>query len=100
MEENLFSKKTKDAVNMINYLVSKGAVNINITFSETDDIESSFWKNEGGTLMTTGFQYYVKNKGRWNDKMWGEDTTEFGYVPFPYPDYMNKDHTRISISQA
>ena len=94
------SSKSVDATSLIYSLVKKGCVNTNPTWAESNDVPSSFWRTNGGTLMTTGKLANVKNSEIWTDEMWGEGTTEFGYVPFPYPDDMKKDDTRVSISEA
>ena len=97
---NISSSKSVDATSLIYSLVKKGCVNTNPTWAESNDVPSSFWRTNGGTLMTTGKLANVKNSEIWTDDMWGESTTEFGYVPFPYPDDMKKDDTRVSISEA
>ena len=93
---NITSAKSIDATNLIYQLVEKGCVNINVTWAERNDISSSFWRTDGGTLMTTGCMSNIN--GKWSSDMWGEGTTDFGYVPFPYPDDVNKENTRIGIS--
>ena len=96
---NITSSKSIAATTLIWNLVEAGAVNTNITWAESNDVENSFWRNDGGgTLMTSGYLWFVRNSGRWTETMWGEGTTEFGYVPFPYPDDVNKEDTRIGIS--
>ena len=91
--------KSIAATTLIWNLVEQGAVNTNITWAESNDVANSFWRNDGGgTLMTSGYLWFVRNSGRWTETMWGEGTTEFGYVPFPYPDDVNKEDTRIGIS--
>ena len=47
--------------------------------------------------MTTGFLWFVRTDNRWKKDMWGDDT-RFGYVPFPYPDDVAKEDTRIGVS--
>ena len=96
LEVNILNDRSKDAASLIYSLTEKGAVNTSVTWAETNDISNSFFKTDGGgTLMVPGYQWFVKNDGRWQDDMWGEGTTEFGYVPFPYPDDLSKEETRI-----
>lgn len=96
---NITSEKSQAASELIYSLVEAGAVNTNITWAETDDVANSFFRSDGGgTLMTTGYLWFVRNSGRWTEKIWGEGTTEFGYVPFPYPDDVAKEDTRIGVS--
>jgi len=94
---NFISSKSIEAMNLMQDLVKEGAFNTNITWSESDDVPNSFWRTDGGTLMTTGYLSNIKNN-IWSGDMWGEENTEFGYVPFPYPDDLAKGDTRISIS--
>lgn len=92
---NIINDRSKYASELIYDLVSKGAVNENVTWAESSDIDNSFWRNDGGTLMVPGYEWFVNQNGRWDKDIWGEDTTEFGYVPFPYPDDLTKEETRL-----
>ena len=89
---NLDSQRSKDASLLMYQLVSSGAVDTNQTWAESD---GGFIA--GTTVMTTGSLWFVKNSKRWKDDMFGTDT-RFGYVPFPYPDDLSKEDTRISQS--
>ena len=87
---NIDSQRSKDAANLIYQLVQADCVDTTQTWAE----------NEGGfiagtTVMTSGNMWFVKNSSRWSENMFGEDT-RYGYVPFPYPDDMAKEDTRIS----
>ena len=82
----------KDAAKLIQELVSLKAVDTNETWAESD---GGFI--EGTTLMTTGKMWFANNSSRWKSDMFGEDT-RIGYVPFPYPDDLPKEDTRISQS--
>jgi len=96
LEVNIVNDRSKAAASLIYGLTEKGAVNTNVTWAEWNDVPNSFFKaDEGGTLMVPGYQWFVNNNGRWQDDIWGEGTTEFGYVPFPYPDDLTKEETRI-----
>ena len=95
---NVTSQKSVVASNVIYNLVQKGCVNTNVTWSESNDVPNSFWRTDGGgTLMTTGYMNYINDK--WSDSMWGEGTTEYGYVPFPYPDDEEKDCSIIGLTE-
>lgn len=89
------SNRSQAASTLIYELVSAGAVNATQTWAESDDLENSF--HDGDTLMTTGYLWFVRNSGRWPSTLWGEGS-QFGYVPFPYPDDLPKEDTRISVS--
>lgn len=96
---NICSPESIYASNLIWKLVEAECVNTNVTWAENNDVASSFWKNEeGGTVMTTGYLSFIGNPNRWPEDMWGVGTTEFGYVPFPYPDDMLKEDTRIGLT--
>ena len=93
---NIDDEKSKEASNVIYNLVEKGCVLTPQTWAESSDSEYSFHK--GKTLMTTGDIWFVRNSGRWTKDMFGEGTTEYAYVPFPYPDTMKKEDTRVSVA--
>lgn len=48
---------------------------------------------ESKTLFSVGEYWFLKSPDRWKEDIWGQDT-KFGYVPFPYPDNLNKEDTR------
>lgn len=93
---NVDDEKSIEASNVIYNLVQHECVLKPQTWAESSDNEYSFHK--GKTLMTTGDIWFVRNAGRWTKDMWGEGTTEYAYVPFPYPDTMAKEDTRISVA--
>lgn len=49
-------------------------------------------------IMDGGEMWFVKTDNRWPIDMWspGDPSgTRYGYVPFPYPDSMSKDQTKV-----
>jgi len=50
---------------------------------------------ESKTLFAVAEYWFLKTDNRFKKDMWGEDT-RFGYVPFPYPDALDKEDTRVS----
>ena len=90
---NLDSQRSKDATNVIYQLVQAGAVDTVYSWAEND---GGFMA--GTTVMSTGFLWFVRNQSRWSGTMFGDDT-RYGYVPFPYPDDLNKEDARISQSE-
>ena len=52
--------------------------------------------NTGKSLFQSGEMWFTKSNDRWRADMWGEGTTEFGYVPYPRPDKVNKADTRTN----
>ena len=51
---------------------------------------------EGKALFQGGEYWFVRNSDRFPKNMWGEGSTEFGYVPFPYPEAVGKANTRVN----
>jgi hypothetical protein len=52
--------------------------------------------NEGNSLMQGGNLWFVRTDNRWPATLWDAGgNSRFGYVPFPYPDALTKDNTRI-----
>lgn len=58
-----------------------------------DEVNPTF--TTGKSLFNVGEYWFIKTGNRFPDDMWGEDT-RYGYVPFPYPDGMDKEDTRVS----
>lgn len=52
--------------------------------------------NTGKSLFQVAEYWFIKDSGRFASDMWGEGTTHYGFVPFPYPDSMSKNETRVS----
>ena len=74
---------------MIYGLVQEGCINPEQTWEEA---EGGFI--EGKTVMAPGKIWFVDHEARWRSDLWGEETM-YGYVPFPYPDYMAKEETSV-----
>ncbi|MBQ6817599.1 MAG: Ig-like domain-containing protein [Bacilli bacterium] len=92
VEVNIDSPASKAACDLIYELVQAGCC----------DEVASWAESDGGfidrtTLMTTGYLWFVRNDSRWKKDMFGDDT-KYGYVPFPYPDTVEKENTRIGVS--
>ncbi len=47
-------------------------------------------------LCSTGWLWFCKGSSRWPSDIWGEDS-RFGYVPFPWPDNLEKGATRVKV---
>ena len=91
----LNTDKQKAAAEMYRTLYEEGCIDTVGSWCESAS-DNNAWFN-GTALMTTGYLWFVRGDNRWYNGMWGEDT-RFGYVPFPYPDDMDKESTRISQS--
>lgn len=55
---------------------------------------SSF--QDGKALFQGGEYWFIRNNDRFPADMWGKNSTEFGYVPFPYPSTVGKANTRVN----
>lgn len=54
---------------------------------------------QGKSLFNTGDLWFIgANQGRWDSDMWGEGTTEYGYVPFPAPMSVAKDTYYVGLT--
>ena len=89
---NISSPKSQAACALIAELVQAGACDKVVSWAESD---GGFIA--GDTLMTSGYLWFVRNQNRWTKNLFGDDT-KFGYVPFPYPDDVAKEDTRIGVS--
>lgn len=94
VETNISDQRSKDALALMADLYASGCVNPTGSWAESADGGGFI---EGTTVMTTGDLWFVRTSNRWKEDMWGADT-RYGYVPFPYPDDVKKEDTRISQS--
>lgn len=92
---NISTTRSKEASAMMRDLYESGCVDPIGSWCESSSDNNAWFK--GNTVMVTGYLWFVKNDNRWYKTVFGEDT-RFGYVPFPYPDDMPKENTRISSS--
>lgn len=49
--------------------------------------------NTQNSLMQSAYWWFIKNSARFTDTLWGDGTTEYGYVPYPWADTLTKDDT-------
>lgn len=47
--------------------------------------------NEQRSIFQSGDYWFINTDNRWPKNHWGEGTTRFGYVPYPYHDSKSKD---------
>ena len=98
MQTNVLTDVPRNAMNLIKELANEGCVCDNITWSESPDWDGPDWYS-GDVLMTTGLFWSMERNTRWpKDKLEWKDKPEYGYVPFPYPDDVKKEDTRIGVS--
>lgn len=98
-ETNIMSTASKGAMELMAKLTQDGCVSTANTWGEAKTPEGNDFFDEG-VLMITGDLWFVRNPGRWhpdNGLKW-EGEPEFGYVPFPYPDDVAKENTRVGTS--
>ena len=96
---NIRSASSREAMNLMAKLTQDGCVSTANTWGESKTAEGNDFFDEG-VLMITGCLWFVRASNRWADTnglVW-EGTPEFGYVPFPYPDSVDKANTRIGTS--
>ena len=96
---NITSSVSRNAMTLLNDLVKDGCVSTALTWGESKTPDGHDFFDEG-VLMISGDMWFVRNKDRWSpshDLKWTGEP-EFGYVPFPYPDNVNKEDTRIGVS--
>ena len=65
-------------------------------YKSAEWMESSGAFFEGKSLCSTGWLWFCKAESRWPSDIWGEDS-RFGYVPFPWPDNLSKEATRVKV---
>lgn len=88
---NIDSERVVEAGELIYKLVNSGAAYKEEMLS---GVFASFEKEE--VIMTSGLLSDIGKGNKWDSKMFGEDT-EYGYVPFPYPDDYNADNIYTSV---
>ena len=91
----LSTSAQKEAALMYRTLYEEGCVDHVGSWCESSSDGNAWF--QGKALMTSGYLWFVRSSSRWMDNLFGEDT-RYGYVPYPYPDGMDKDATRISQS--
>lgn len=94
MEICLDSSESKEALNLLHNLVEKKIMNPNATYPGADN---SF--NNQKTIMISGRYWNLSVDSLWPDGMWG-DETNIAFVPYPYPDNLAKEDTRVAILGA
>ena len=53
---------------------------------------------DGNALFQPGEFWFLKSDNRLPADLFGENSTKYGYVPFPYPDTMKKEESRVNFS--
>ena len=96
---NILSSVSRNAMNLLYSLTADGCVSTNFTWGESKTTNGNDFFDEG-VLMISGDLWFVRNKDRWHPShgLEWEGEVEFGYVPFPYPDNVAKEDTRIGVS--
>lgn len=97
MQSNLLTDAPKNAMNLLKKLANDGCICNNVTWGDTPSVDGADWY-DGEILMTTHLLWQL-NSSRWpKEKLDWEDDPEYGYVPFPYPDDVKKEDTRIGVA--
>jgi len=96
LEINVDSATSEEAMKLLNKLVVAGAMNPAADWAEGGG-ENAFHDKE--TLMTSGRFWFIHTDNRWYEGMWEEKVKpNIGYVPYPYPDNMDKEDTRVTTT--
>ena len=97
LEINVDSTQSEESMKLLNRLVVAGAMNPTADWAEGGAGENGFFNKT--TLMTSGRFWFIHADNRWYKGMWEEDVyPNIGYVPYPYPDGMNKEDTRVTVT--
>ena len=92
---NIRSEASRNAMKLMAKLTQDGCVSTGNTWGDKGSYEGNDFFDEG-VLMITGLLWYVGASSRWSSQsLHWEGTPEIAYVPFPYPDNVNKTDTRI-----
>ncbi len=93
-EINIYSAASERALTLLNELVVAGAMNPKADWAEGGGEENGFQNQT--TMMTSGHLSFIHLANRWAEGMWAEgEKPNIGYVPYPYPDEMDMDDTRV-----
>lgn len=87
---NIENPVAYEAINALRQIGEAGAVDPKGGYDATNE---SF--RAGNALFSHGGLWFINADNRWKD-VWGKDSTEFGFVPYPYPDNGEKDKVRTS----
>ena len=93
MKLNLTHSYAIEAVKSLTEVVANGCYAID----EIGYDQSNTPFNEQRAIMAPGEFWFVRNSGRWPSELWGKGTTEYGYVPFPYPSSVKKEDTKVNF---
>lgn len=52
--------------------------------------------NEQRSIFQSGDWWFLKTDNRWKKDLWGEGTTKYGYVPYPWHNSKTKEDTRTT----
>ncbi|MDD3122905.1 MAG: Ig-like domain-containing protein [Candidatus Izemoplasmatales bacterium] len=91
VKNNIMTTRPRAAAALLRELAVAGSFDKAYTWAESS---GSFV--EGKAVMTSGCYWFIRDSGRWAATMWGEGNTEYGYVPFPRPDDVALEDTRLS----
>jgi len=91
VKNNIMTVRPREATTLLRSLAVAGSFDLTGSWEETT---GSF--HDGKAVMSTGSWWFIHDTGRWPIDMWGAGNTEYGYVPFPRPDDVSLDATRLS----
>lgn len=86
---NILHQYSADAAAVLRDLFAEGAWD---PANDSWEVTTSF--NDGQSVFQHGEYWFVKTDNRFKPDMWGEGTTKYGFVPYPYPDGFSRSATR------
>ena len=93
MKLNLTHDYSIETIELLEDLVSEGCYAI----TEIGYDENCTPFREQRAIFQPGEFWFVRAANRWPNNLFGEGTTEYGYVPFPYIDTVAKEDTRVNF---
>ena len=82
-----------ETIRVLEDLVAEGCYAIN----EIGYDEKCLPFREKRAIFQPGEFWFVRAANRWPADLFGEGTTEYGYVPFPYMDTVKKEDTKVNF---
>ena len=93
MKLNFTHDYSIETVKLLTDLVAEGCYAIN----EIGYDEKCLPFREQRAIFQPGEFWFVRASNRWPADLFGEGTTEYGYVPFPYVDTVKKEDTKVNF---
>ena len=96
MELNISHSYSLQAISTLRNLVDAGCYATKLDNGLAVDAACTPFRDQKA-LFQPGQYWFVNASNRWPSDMWGEGSTEYGYVPFPYPSTVKKEDTKVNF---